>query len=134
MGKSPFERRQGRAGLLALAASIVCGVAGGSLLRWGDDMLAPTGVFVALVVVFMFGILATLPWWRSLDSMQREAQYFSWHWGAVVGGTAALGAIIAFAGLETELMRGALLLIIAQMVGYGLFWAVWMHRHKGTEA
>ena len=134
MGRSKLERKQGQAGLLAAGAGLVCSIAAGSLVRWGEAALTPASLFIALLMIVTLACVAVLPWWRTLDYMQREAQYFSWHWGATAGAAAAFCAIIAFQGMSSELIRGALLLAIAQVVGYGLFWLLWAVRHKSEDA
>ena len=134
MARTRTEKRQGRAGLFALVGSLAAGLAGGSLIRWGEALLPSAAVFLGLVTIFGLGIVATLPWWRSLDPMQREAQYFGWHWGGIVGLTAILATLIAFSGLQSELTRGALLLAMGQVGGYALFWLVWTLRHRGESA
>jgi len=131
--KSSLERKQRKIGLLVLAMSITAGVVGGVLARSGTALPAFV-ILGGLVLVFALAIFATIPWWRSLDPMQRDAQYFGWYWGGAAGAAAALVGIIAFSGTQSILMKGALLVITGQVAGFVLFWIVWRLRHHGGEA
>jgi hypothetical protein len=131
--KSSLERKQRKIGLLVLAMSIGAGIAGGVLAR-SEAALPAFVILGGLVLIFALAIFATIPWWRSLDHMQRDAQYFGWYWGGTAGAAAALVGIIAFSGTQSLLMKGALLAVIGQVAGFALFWIVWRLRHGGGEA
>jgi ABC-type Fe3+-siderophore transport system permease subunit len=126
-----IEKRQRKLGLLMAGGMAIIGVVMSALLREGG--LPPAVAFVALLAIFCAAILATLPWWRLLDHMQRDAQYVSGYWGGSVGAITAFAALFAFSGAESELTRGALLVLVGQAAGFFVFWLGWRLRSGGGE-
>jgi hypothetical protein len=121
-------------GLLALGGAVGAGLAGGWILRFGEAQWPAWLVFAALVGAIAVAIAATIPWWRALDPMQKEAQLTSWYWGGIGGASIVLMALIASAGVNSDLARGALYLFVGQGGAFALYWLAWSLAHRGTEA
>jgi heme A synthase len=136
---TPIEKRQRRVGLMMAGGLLVLGTALGALLNRSG--LPPMVTFVVLLATLLAATAATLlaataatlPWWRLLDHMQRDAQYVSWYWGGTVGAITALAALFAFTGADSAMTRGAIVLMVGQAIGFGVFWLGWRLRFGGTE-
>ena len=121
-------------GLLALGGTVGAGLAGGWILRLGAAAWPAWLVFAALLGVTAVAIAATIPWWRALDPMQKEAQLTSWYWGGIGGAAVVLMALIAAAGVTSDLAKGALYLFVGQGAAFSLYWLAWMLARRGSEA
>lgn len=131
--------------LTMVGVAVVGGVAGagGSIL--GDQpgvlgLALTAGVMAAAMAV---ALAACVWWWRGIDEAAREAHKWAWWWGGSSG--MAVGAILlltltlrddgstsADVGLSAaELVAGGMYAILLfQMAGYGVAWAVWWLKHR----
>jgi hypothetical protein len=135
-----------RAFLLMLAAAgVMGGVAGaGSVLLRGQDGAAGLALTAAVMTVASAGALALCVWWwRGIDEAAREAHKWAWWWGGCTGmavGAAALmtlsfrddGSTVDSLGVgAVDLITGGMFAILLfQLAGYGVAWAVWWLRHR----
>jgi hypothetical protein len=123
-----IEKRQKAiliAGGAALLASLVVGLAGGMFVRSGPSQL-PMGLVVAICAALVgAALLASLPWWRRLDDMARDAHLTSWYWGATFGGGVAMLTLAALGGVGSPLFLGAILVFGAEVAAYVVCWLAW---------
>jgi hypothetical protein len=89
-------------------------------------------VLGGIVFVFAVSFAAALPWWRTMDDMQRQGHTISWYWGGLGGGSLMFAWLIAALGGESDTVKGAVAMLLAQIVGFLIFWAVWMWRQRGA--
>jgi hypothetical protein len=112
------------------------GVSLGVVLRYGAHL--PIGVVVATLAAAIALIYpASLPYWRRLDEMARQAHLVAWFWGGSLGGGFALLcslALVVRGEIDRSLMRGAALTLAAQVVGSVIVWACWWARRRGRAA
>ena len=123
-----IEKRQKAiwaAGGVALLAAVVVGLAGGMLIRSGPTQLPLGLVVLGCAVLVGAALLATVPWWRRLDDMARDAHLTSWYWGATFGGGVALMAAAAMGGVRGALFQGAIMVFGAQVLAYVVCWLAW---------
>lgn len=132
MAKSEFERRQWKTALAVVAAVTTLSAIGGAMLHL-DGRLPPSLLLTALVIIFSGAIALTIPWWRSLDDMQKAGQYFSWYWGGTVGSTLAIAVIMGVFGASSLITKGAILLLFGQLAGFTLFWVGWRLHVQGAK-
>jgi hypothetical protein len=144
------RRLSGREYLLRGAA-----VAGAAGFAAGFTM-AITGAFSrsdnpALIVaaVFDLGLIAgglmSIPYWRRIDEAAREAHKAAWMWGGSIVSILAIGGAALLYALQPALNLPAFLgepsaatwvavslstLIHAQILAYGVVWALWWWRHR----
>ncbi len=132
----------GRLLLYSVLAGMVLGGVNAVAEIFAGDYLKP--VQVAIVAVVLVAIMAaSLLWWRDADEAVREAHKWAWFWGGSVGISLALIPFAlavwspefieqVLAGLSpTNLfLAGIGTLIIPQMLGYGIAWAVWWLRRR----
>lgn len=132
----------GRLMLYSVIAGMVLGGLNGLAEALAGDYVNPiriAGVAV-VVVVIMFAALA---WWRGADEAVREAHKWAWFWGGSCGmGVALLPFVIALwdpelverwtTGIDASglFLAGMAALIVPQMIGYGIAWAVWWLRRR----
>lgn len=90
-------------------------------------------LFPASVAVCWLALAGTLPWWRKLDAMQKDAHLESWYWGGMAGGVAVLMALAVGAGIRSDLARGGGLVLVGQGVGFLIFFVVWKWQRRGPE-
>jgi dipeptide/tripeptide permease len=109
---------------LAVLAALGAGVLASQLIQKGPGHLPLSLVIVACAVLIAAVVLATVPWWRKLDDMARDAHLTSWYWGASFGGGVALLAAAAIDG-QGPLFQGAILVFGAQALAYILCWLGW---------
>lgn len=85
-------------------------------------------------MLFMFAVAfaAMVPWWRTMDDMQRHGHMISWYWGGMGGGVIMLAWLVARAGGHSDAAMGASALLAAQCVGFLIFWAGWAWRQRGA--
>lgn len=84
-------------------------------------------LLLAIVVAVAF---AQLPWWRRLDHMQRDSHLSSWYWGGAFGGGIAIVSIVLATGTKSQMATGALLVWLAQALGYGIWQLRWRIVHR----
>ena len=129
-------------GLMMVAALLAGGILGG-LSAVDED--GSNGLITLVTGVFALGVGIGALWfcfvyWKRLDEAAREAHKFAWYWGGSLGlavsgllvGLQARGppaSPLLWPGFEADatgyLMTGALGVVTAQIIGYGLVWAGW---------
>src|SRR5690606_13489808 len=134
MALRTYRGRLRAAGLLALAATLAVGVVAGRIVRLGPPGENFWLVFPALVAICALVFAACMPWWRTLDHMQREGHLVSWYWGGLGGATVVLMALVAASGVNGQLSRGAMYLFLGQAAGFFAYWLVWQWAHRGAES
>ncbi len=123
-----IERRQKAiwvAGGLALLAAMGVGLLGGMFVRLGPAQLPLGLVILGCAALVGVALAASVPWWRRLDHMARDAHLTSWYWGGCFGGGVALMAAAAIDGVQGPLFRGAILVFGAQVAAYVVCWLGW---------
>jgi hypothetical protein len=128
----PIDKRQNAIWLamgMAVLAAVGAGVVAALLIRQGSDRLPPTLVIPACAVLIGLAVLASVPWWRKLDDMARDAHLTSWYWGASFGGGVALLAAAVIDG-QGPLFAGAMMVFGAQALTYVVCWLVWWARRR----
>lgn len=131
------ERHQKRiwmAGGAALLAAVAVGLVSGAVIVAGHDRVPLSVIVLACAALVGAALLATMPWWRRLDHMARDAHLTAWYWGASFGGGVALLAAVAASGVRGLLFQGAALVFLAQVAAYGVCWLGWwaMRRPKAS--
>lgn len=101
------------------------------VLRVGTDQWPFVIKYPLLLLAAAGGLWACMPYWRTVDQMEREAQTTSWFWGGSAGAIAGLFALTA-AGVSKDMAMGAALLAIIQFAGFLLFYFGWRLRHRGS--
>ena len=130
MAAQNHAQKRLRASLLMLGGCGVAGLVAGTVLRNQASM--PDGLaFILLLVAGALAFLAMVPWWKRLDHMQKDAQYESWYWGGIIGATVALAGIAVFAGVQSDVTKGAFVLFIAQCAAVTIYWIYWRIRYGG---
>lgn len=134
MTATNYSRRLRKATWLAFLAPVALAIPAGMLLR----QVAPGEQFWLVLIAGLAVVAATfwacIPWWRTMDDMQRHGHMISWYWGGMAGGLVVLLWLIAALGMPSPQVQGALALFVGQAVGFGLFWAVWMWRRRGEPS
>jgi hypothetical protein len=127
------------AGLLAVG--LVGGVGVGFLSgQTGPGALAVTaGLITATMAVALGG---GVWWWAKLDEAAREAHKWAWWWGGTAGiavgsvllltvmiqGDATMITTLAGESPGQILVAGMMTILLFQLVGYTIAWAVWWLR------
>lgn len=119
----------------AFLVSVLGAMLGGGLavvaVTYGRGNL-PLAVIAPLAVALaVAGFIASLPWWRKLDYMQRDSHLVSWYWGGGIGAVVGLIVTLGLFGRESHLVAGAALVLSAQVFGYAAALVVWWFRHRG---
>lgn len=105
-------------------------------LAHGAPWIVSVGITLALFAALLFLAFVS---WRRLDEAAREAHKAAWWWGGLTGMSVAASILmglqvagdrapldlVLFPGVEGAFASGFLFVVIAQTVGYGLFWAGW---------
>lgn len=126
----PIERRQKAIWLalglaiLAILAALGVGLLATLLIRQEPDRLPLSLIVLACAALIGVVVLATVPWWRKLDDMARDAHLTSWYWGASFGGGVALLAAAVVDGTG-PLFQGAVMVFGSQAVAYVVCWLAW---------
>ncbi len=132
MSQSGYSRKMRRATWLAFLVPTAVALPMAQLLRGvapGEHFWLVLAGGLAVVATALW---ASIPWWRRMDDMQKHGQMISWYWGGLGAGLAMLIWLIAALGLQSDQALGALALLMAQTVGFLVFWAVWMWRKRGA--
>ena len=134
----PLSRRHTRYAIglgLTLALTGVVTVLAETVVRHGRDWFSPPLSFFLLATIGVGGALACIPWWRTLDEMQRRAHLTSWYWGGSFGTMVGLlVAILVGRNPYSPLVEGAFLVAILQVVSYTAFWIGFRLVHRSAEA
>ncbi len=137
---SVSERPLARYGVVMGVCVLAGIIAGGVSAAFGDSGPAAPAIVAGTVGLAMaIGVWACARWWRGLDEAAQEAHKWAWYWGSTFGGS--LGAVALFTlayGAEASLtadpqdllLGGAAIIGVAQMIGYGVAWAVWWLRRR----
>ena len=142
---APARRRRLTAAQLLIglfAFAVLLGVAGGLASHiLGDRHLIQNWLLILSMPV---AVWVTVLWWRRLDEAAREAHKWAWYWGATVG-IVAVAPLLVFPGplgavslahrlgyVEPgELMSfGMVVVLMLQIVGYGVAWAAWWLKRR----
>jgi hypothetical protein len=130
MSQTNYSRRLRKNTLLAFLLPIGLALPASYMLRYvmpGENFWV---VMIGGLLILAATFWACLPWWRTMDDMQRHGHMISWYWGGVAGGLVALNWLIAALGIPSPQVQGALTLFIGQALGFFIFWAVWMWRQQ----
>lgn len=134
MSQTNYSRRLRNATWLAFLVPTAIAVPLGYLLRF----VAPGEHFWLVLAGGLFVVGTTLwacvPWWRTMDDMQKQGHMISWYWGGMGAGLAMLVWLIAALGIPSPQVQGALALLVAQSVGFLGYWAMWMWRRRGDRS
>ena len=76
-------------------------------------------------------MVATLPWCRQLDDVQRQGHLSSWYWGSTIAGLAFVMFLVATMGRQADLTKGAVYLLLAEFGGFLILFALWRLRGRG---
>lgn len=131
MPKASYSRRLRWTTLLAFLALAAIALPLGYALRLvapGEDFWP---VLTAGLLIVGLTLWACVPWWRTMDGMQKHGHMISWYWGGMGGGLAVMAWLIAAIGLRREQVQGALALFMGQAAGFLMFWIVWSWRRRG---
>lgn len=134
MSQTSYSRRLRKTTLLAFLLPIAITIPAGYLLRHvvpGENFWV---VLIAGLSVIAATFWACMPWWRTMDDMQRHGHMISWYWGGMAGGLAMLAWLIAALGMPSPQVQGALALFVGQAVGFVGFWAVWAWQRRGEKS
>ncbi|MET0271979.1 MAG: hypothetical protein ABW360_03215 [Phenylobacterium sp.] len=100
------------------------------------------GLPLSLLTVMLFLVPAVWLgglYWHRIDEAAREAQKTAWYWGGSLGMGLGVIAVSLFARLgfapadagPTLLMTyGAVGVVAAQLIGFGIAWALWWARRR----
>ncbi|MES2698451.1 MAG: hypothetical protein V4647_02415 [Pseudomonadota bacterium] len=132
MAQTNYSRRLRKATLLAFLGPLAVALLAGSLLNHVVPGHQFWPVLIGGLLVLGATFWACLPWWRTMDDMQKQGHMISWYWGGMAGGLIVLAWLIAALGMPSAQVQGALALFVGQAVGFGIFWAVWMWRRRGA--
>ena len=131
--------------LMILGVGLVGGLAGAARALLGELPgmlgLAVTAAIIACAMAVAFA--ACIWWWRGIDEAAREAHKWAWWWGGS-GGMAA-GALVLLSVSSNEpassaaaidlgagelLLGGMWIILMFQLAGYAVAWAVWWLKHR----
>lgn len=119
---------------VALVAALAAGIVGGRVARvWhpGEHFWL---VYPVLLLLSGLALIATLPWWRRLDDMQRSSHLVSWYWGGLAGGFATIMGVVAATGPRSDFSLGGFYMMLGQAAAYFLCLGIWRLRYRGSEA
>lgn len=131
--------------LMVVGVGLIGGLIGGVGAAVGD-IPGPLGLIVtmgAMAVSMAIAFAACVWWWRGIDEAAREAHKWAWWWGGTGG--MAVGAVllmtlnfrgegVATADVDLGAMEliwgGASAILLFQLAGYGVAWAIWWLKHR----
>lgn len=136
-------QRQAIAQWIFVGSGLVGAVIGASyaILTKLEIELSRGFLFGGSVLLIFAVFAASVVYWRNIDEAAREAHKFAWFWGGV-GGLLLMLPIIVLVSPERLvamfgerspadwLTGGMMALLIAQLTGYGLVWAIWWLRQR----
>lgn len=140
------QRRINRQLANALIASFFLGVAvsvaalvvseRGGVAGW----LVAAAVGLVAVGVAVVGFRAMMRYWRGIDELARDAHKTAWFWGASAGLLFSWAPLCVAYGLQSVRAApdpylagayvGALAVVGAQLLGYGVFWVGFWLRNR----
>lgn len=133
MSQTNYSRRLRKTIWLAFLLPFAIAVPAAYMLRHvvpGEQFWLVLSVGLAVMAATLW---AGVPWWRTMDDMQRHGQMISWHWGGMAGGLAMLVWLIAAHGMPSDEVKAAMALFGGQAAGFLVFWLVWMwQRQRGA--
>lgn len=134
MSQTSYSRRLRKTTLLAFLGPLALALPAGFMLRYvvPGEHFWPVLIVGLMIVAATF--LACIPWWRTMDDMQRQGHMISWYWGGMAGGIIVLIGLIAALGVRSDQSQGAVALFMGQAVGFLIYWAVWMWRRRGEKS
>jgi len=144
MSQSQSRKPRGlRAYLISLGATVLAAGAAGVAISLIGNGTGGAGFVtsVGLIGIAMaVGFALCVWWWRGIDEAAREAHKWAWWWGGTAG--MAVGAVILLALMLGEddafsntaandlVASGMLAIVLFQIVGYGIAWAIWWLRRR----
>ncbi len=131
MTQASYRKQMRRATWLAFGGAVPLGIAAGGIAQAGQAGGHFWIIFPALLLVGGLGLLISIPWWRRMDDMQRQAQTTTWYWGGTIGAIAVIMALIAGTGVHSEVTKGAMLVLMGQCAAFLIGLAIWRLRHRG---
>lgn len=138
----------GTLALMIVAGAVLGGAAGAVRSLAGDPPGAagPALTAAPVSVAMALGFAVGLWWWRGIDEAAREAHKWAWWWGGsggmavgvillltlVSGDDGALPAGLRLGGLGAPdlVAAGMWTVLLAQIAGYGVAWAIWWLKHR----
>ena len=130
MSQGKYSRRLRNTTLLAFLLPIALALPASYLLRFAVPGADFWPIMIGGLLVVGTTLWAGLPWWRTMDDMQKHGHMISWYWGGIAGGLVALLWLIAAIGLRSPQAQGAVALFAGQSVGFLVFWGIWMWRQQ----
>ena len=148
MGIEPKPKRPLGLGayiLVLVGVGLVGGLAGG-LQGVINDHAGPYAVAATIALMAItcaIAFAACIWWWRGIDEAAREAHKWAWWWGG--SGGMAVGVVVltvltvhddgsttAEVGLTAPdlLVGGMWTILLFQLAGYAVAWAVWWLKHR----
>lgn len=127
------QRRVKVAFALHLGAAALLSLATLALILVGPTWIPNWLVVLGLAILAAGYCYSGLPWWRRLDHMERDSWLLAWFWGGGFGGSLALLATAALAGIGSDWFRGALLVMGAQALSHILFQVGWRRVHGAVS-
>jgi hypothetical protein len=128
---------------ILVASALLGGLLGGGLVLAKELHLdVPLPVFGGIVAGLLALVLPlTAIYWRMIDEAAREAHKFAWFWGGqggicvvlvwgMFGGAESLTAQFSDLKAAGWVVIGMAVLMIGQVIGYGLVWAGWWLRQR----
>jgi len=117
---------------LAAGGAIVTGLAAARIAQASAPGENLGLILPLLLIVAGLGCVSTLPWWRSIDDVQRQGHLVSWFWGSMAGAWVLIMAFVAVFGRTSDLARGAGALYVAQGVGFCCAYLIWRWRGRDS--
>lgn len=121
--------------LFAVGLGLVAGAGLGAARAWLGP--SPWVTATGLAAVFVVLSIVVLPAWSRVDEAVRTAHQWAWFWGGSAGLMAAvvlapfvLDAPEALSTEATAAAAGGMGVILLQLVGYGVAWAIWWLRRR----
>lgn len=131
--------------LVVLGVGAIGAVVGGVAGAFGDTP-GPAGLLItvaSITLAMALAFAACVWWWRGIDEAAREAHKWAWWWGGSSG--MAIGIILFTiltlrgedmvpaeigVGAPDLLGAGAWTILLFQLAGYSVAWAVWWLKHR----
>ncbi len=119
---------------IALAGAVAIGLAAGAVnvLTAGHLETGVKTAIIAALVLLAFPV--SMPWWRRLDEMAREAHLSAWYWGGSIAGGMCVLSLLLVAGPASPLFRGGALVLLVQAAGYAICWLGWWILRRSRAA
>ncbi|MDZ4375609.1 MAG: hypothetical protein U1C74_29870 [Phenylobacterium sp.] len=129
-------RRKGLTTIGLLGVGLGAGLLLG-LHEFGDFTLPIWATVLVIGGFVAASLFLSWKWWQRLDEVAREAHKFAWYWGGSAGLSAGLLMVVFVdtGRLAAPLLdgpsssdgfvAGALTVMMAQVVGYGVAWLGW---------